>query len=82
MQLKSRCRYCMRWANIIGCSMGKKEHAQDFVVHFPNSARIEEGIVAGGPHTLEWWRGSRGWSARGFGGGSEIGTGLGQKNGR
>jgi hypothetical protein len=45
---------------------GNKEHAQDFVVHFPNSARIE-GIVASGSHTLEWWRGSRGWFARCFG---------------
>jgi hypothetical protein len=61
---------------------GNKEHAQDFMGCFPKSERVEGGIVAGGPHALEWWWGSKGWYARCFGWGSEACTGLALKKGK
>jgi pimeloyl-ACP methyl ester carboxylesterase len=39
---------------------GNKEHAQDFLGCFPKSKRVEGGVVAGAPHTLQWWWGSKG----------------------
>ena len=61
---------------------GTTEHVQDFMRCFPKSERVQGGLVAGGPHALEWWWGSKAWYARCFGWGSEVCTGWALKKER
>jgi hypothetical protein len=55
---------------------GTREHVEEFASCFPNSARVDAGLVAGAPHALEWWWGSQAWYARCFGWGAEVATSL------